>query len=72
MNSAVECLEKLTKVKTKIELDSHEETCVVGYQCLIIHDHNRPVNVNGYDPKVVLKHAHVVGASVTYDKLKRG
>ena len=34
-------------VKTKIELDSHANTCVVGDHCLIVNDHIRPVNVCG-------------------------
>ena len=32
-------------VETKIEVDTHEDTCVVGDQCLAVYDHNRPVNV---------------------------
>ena len=35
----------ITVVKTKIELDSNRDTFVVDDQCLVIHDHNRPVNV---------------------------
>ena len=30
--------------KPKVELDLHADTCVVGNNCLVIHDHNRPVN----------------------------
>ena len=41
----------LAVVKAKIELYSHADTCVVGDYCLIVYDHNRPVNVFGYDPK---------------------
>ena len=37
--------------KPKVELDSPTDTCVVGENCLVIHDHNRPVNVYSYDPK---------------------
>ena len=36
-----------TVVETKIELDSHEDTCVLDDQFLIIHDHNRPGNALG-------------------------
>ena len=53
-------------VKTKVELDSHVDTCVVGDHCLIVCDHNRPFNVYGYNPKAGLKHARVVDAAVTY------
>ena len=37
--------------KPKVELDSHAEMCIVGDNCLVIHDHNRPVDVYSYDPK---------------------
>ena len=37
--------------KPKVELNSHTDTCVVGDNGLVIHDHNRPVNVYSYDPK---------------------
>ena len=37
--------------KSKVELDSHADMCVVGDNCFIIHDHNRLVNVYSYDPK---------------------
>ena len=56
----------LSPVKTKIELDSHADTFVVGDHCLVVHYHNRPVNIFGYDPKVVSKHAHIVDATVAY------
>ena len=40
----------LAVVKTKIELDSHADKCVVGDHCLVVHDH-RLVYVFVYDPK---------------------
>ena len=33
----------------RTELDSHADTCVVGDNALIIHDHERDVAVTGYD-----------------------
>ena len=59
--------EGLTVVKTKIELDSHSDACVVCEQCLVIHYCNRPVNVYGYDPKVGKKHACLVDVTLAYD-----
>ena len=57
-------------VETKIELDTHAGTCVVGEHCLIVHDHNRPVNVYGYvygyNPKAGSKDACIVDAAVAY------
>ena len=41
---------------TKLKLHSHADTCVLGNYYLISHDHNRPVNINGYNPKAGLKH----------------
>ena len=38
--------------KPKVELDSHADMCVVGYNCLVIHDHNRPVNVYSMTQKM--------------------
>ena len=54
----------LTVVETKIELDSHADTCVVGDHHLIVHDCNRPVNVYGYDPKVGSKYSCIINATV--------
>ena len=51
-------------VKTKIELDSNADTCAVGDHCLIVHDHNRPVNVYRNNPKAGLKYALVFNATV--------
>ena len=50
--------------KPKIELDSHEDTCVVGDNCLVIHDHNRPVNVYSHDPKDDHRSTKTVDAAV--------
>ena len=35
--------------KPKVELDSYPDTFVVGDNCLVTHDHNRPVNFYSYD-----------------------
>ena len=31
--------------ESKVDLDSHADTCLVGDNCLVIHNHNRPLNV---------------------------
>ena len=54
----------LASSKLKVELDSHADTCVVGDNCLIIHDHNGPVNVYSYDPKDGHRRAKTVDAAV--------
>ena len=45
---------------------SHADTCVVGDNCLVIHDHDRPVKVYSYDPKDDYKSANTVDATVGY------
>ena len=50
--------------KPKVELESHAEMCVVGDNCFVIHDHNRPVNVYSHDPKDGQRSAKIVDAAV--------
>ena len=38
---------------------------------LVIHDHNMPVNIFGYIPKVGSKHTCIVDAAVSYDELTK-
>ena len=52
--------------KSKVALDSHADICVLGDNCLVIHDHNRQVNVYSYDPKDGHKSAKTVNATVVY------
>ena len=58
--------------KPKVELDSHADTCVVGDNCLAIHDHNEPVNVNCYDQKDGHRSVKTVDATVDYQDPKSG
>ena len=58
--------------KPKAELDSHADTCVVGDNCLIIHDYNKPVNVYSYDPKDGHRSAKTVDATVGYQDPQSG
>jgi hypothetical protein len=34
----------------RVELDSHADTCVVGQNALIVHEHTNVVMVSGFDP----------------------
>ena len=45
---------------------------VVADHCLVVHDHNRWVNVFGYYPKAWSKHAHIVNATVASTKSETG
>ena len=46
--------------------------CVVGDNYLVIHDHNRPVNVYSYDPEDGHRSAKTVDAAVSYQDLQSG
>ena len=50
----------------------HSDTCVADDQCLVTHDHNRPVNVFGHNPKVGSKYACIVDAAVAYNEPETG
>ena len=58
--------------KPKVELDSHADMCVIGDNCLVIHDLNRPVNVYSYDPKNGHRSAKTVDATVGYQYPQSG
>ena len=58
--------------KPKVEIDSHADTCVVGDNCLVLHDQNRQVNVYSYDPKDGHRSAKTVDAAVGYQDPQSG
>ena len=58
--------------KPNVELDSHADMCVVGDNCLVIHNHNRPVNVYSYDPKDGYRNAKTVDVAVGYQDPQSG
>ena len=35
-------------IDMSLELDPHDDTCVIGKDCLILNDYERPVTVYGY------------------------
>ena len=45
IGSTCSCLDTL-----RVELDSHADTCVVGKNSLVIHEHPNVVMVSGFDP----------------------
>ena len=58
--------------KPKVELDSHADTCVVGDNCVVVHNLNRPVNVYSYDPMDGHRSAKTVNAEVGYQNPQSG
>ena len=59
-------------VETKIDLDSHADTCAVGDHCQIVNDHNRPAKIYGYDLKAGSKHVCIVNATIAYTEPETG
>ena len=54
--------------KLKVELDSHADTCVVGDNSLVIHYHNKPVNIYIYNSKNGHRSAKTVDVPVGYQE----
>lgn len=55
-----------------MECDSHANVSMVGKDCLVIHDIERPVCVYGYDQKDGSKDYHTVTSVVAYDHSQTG
>ncbi len=52
--------------KISVELDSHADTCVVGSNVLVVHDHERFVDVYGFDKETRHANASTVDAAIAY------
>ena len=65
-------LASVASSKPKIELNSHADMCVVGDNCLVINDHNRPVHVYSYNPKSGHRSAKTDNATVEYQHPQNG
>jgi hypothetical protein len=53
--------------ETTLELDSHNDTCVLGRDAFIILDYNQPVSIAGYDESLGSKTYQTVSGVVAYD-----
>ena len=58
--------------KPKAELDSHADTYVVGDNYLVIHGHNKPVNLYSYNPNGDHRSAKMVDATEGYQDQHSG
>ena len=58
--------------ETRMELDSHADTCVLGKGCLKVFDWNRPVNVSGWNPKDGERLCQTISGAVAYDHPQTG
>jgi hypothetical protein len=57
----------MSVIESRTELDSHANTCVIGKQALVVLDHNRLVNVTGYNQAQGSTTFKVVSAALAYD-----
>ena len=49
-----------------MEIDSHADSPVVGFEALIIRSHDIKVRVNGFTPALGSKTVDVVDAAIAY------
>lgn len=57
---------------TRVEIDNHADTTVLGRNCLKIHDYGRSVKVTGYNPSVGTKTCSTISGAVAYDHPQTG
>ena len=63
----------LADISSRTELNTHADTCVVGKNCLIVHEYNIWVTVTGYDPKQgCVKYLKLVATVLAYDYPETG
>ncbi len=59
--------------ETRTELDSHADTCVIGKECLVIHETHRFVNVVPYsDTLGGMDNKPIISAALAYDEPMTG
>ncbi len=56
-----------SKYESTLELDSHDNTCVLGHDALIILDYQQPVSDVGYDESLGSKTYQAVSGVFAYD-----
>ena len=54
----------LNSGETRMELDIHADTFVLGKKCLKVFDWNRPVNLSGWNPKDGERLCHKISGAV--------
>ncbi len=68
----VKSLDSSLNTNIQVELVSHADTSVVGSNVLVVYDHERYVDVYGYDSKSRHKNVTTVDAAVVYDNPQTG
>lgn len=57
----------------RTDLDSHADQCVVGSNCLVMHDYECPVLIQGYDPNGSMTDSlRTVSAALAYESPDTG
>ena len=57
----------------RTDLDSHADQCVVGSNCLVTHDYDRPISIQGYDPNGSMTDSlRTVSAALAYNSPSTG
>ena len=59
-------------IKTRLELDSHADSTVLGKGYLVVYDFDRPVNVTGYDTYDFSKVCQNMTGILAYDHSQTG
>ena len=63
----------ISVTRSIIELDSHTDTCTIGKNALVIHIHERKVNVSPYDLSLEsVKDLDILNTAMVYDFLATG
>jgi hypothetical protein len=59
---------RVTINESNTDLDSHTNQSLLGFNTLVIHDFDKPVNVVGYDPRGPVMHSlHTTSGALAYD-----
>ena len=62
----------LPVVRTEIHFNSHADTCSIDNHFVVVHDHNRPMNVFVYNSKRGSKSVCIVDVAIAYAELETG
>ncbi len=52
--------------KISVEVDSHADTCVVGSNVLVVHDHEHFNNIYGFNKETRLSNICTINAAIAY------
>jgi len=66
-------VERTNGYETNTDLDSRADQCLLGNNCLVVYDYEKPVNIVGYDPEGHVDVAlRTVSGALAYDCPKTG